>query len=143
MSERDPEVVNPKHINGMKKPPLGYMPLSAKLACSEALLDGRLKYGPHNWRDIPIEAMTYVEAAIRHIELYKVGEDRTRDTNVLNLGAVMACCAILIDAEVHGALIDNRRHSPEEANLLHEGEKWVARLQAAQDERERLKAEQG
>ena len=135
-------VVNPKQINGMKKPPLGYMPLSAKLACSEALFDGRLKYGPHNWRDIAIEAETYIEAAFRHLELYKVGEDRTRDTKVLNLGAVMACCAILIDAEVHGALIDNRRHSPEEADLLHEAEKWVAHLQEAQVERDRLKAKQ-
>src|SRR3546814_16244828 len=87
-------VVNPKQINGMKKPPLGYMPLSAKLACSEALFDGRLKYGPHNWRDIPIEAETYIEAAFRHLELYKVGEDLTRDTLVKNLGSVMACCEI-------------------------------------------------
>lgn len=128
---------NPKQAYGEKKPPLGYFPLSAMLAGLEALYDGRLKYDPHNWRDNPVEAMTYVDAMLRHAQLYKVGEELTRDTLVKNLGAVIACCAILIDAEAHGSLIDNRRHSKVEADLLHEGEAWVARLQAMQAERER------
>ncbi len=128
---------NPKQQFGDKKPPLGYLPLSAKLACMEALFDGKLKYGPHNWRDNPVEAMTYVEAAFRHLELWKVGEQVTRDTLVQNLGAVMACCSILIDAQAHGTLIDNRPHSPIEADLLHAGEEWVERLKECQRERER------
>ncbi|TPL66643.1 dATP/dGTP diphosphohydrolase domain-containing protein [Mesorhizobium sp. B2-4-1] len=126
---------NPKQAFGDKKPPLGYFPLSAKLACMEALYDGLLKYDPHNWRDTQVEAMTYVEAALRHLELYKVGEELTRDTLVKNLGAVMACCTILIDAAAHGTLIDNRRHSPVEADLLHQGEEWVERLKAVHKER--------
>jgi len=132
--------VNPKQQFGDKKPPLGYFPLSAQLACMEALYDGRLKYGPHNWRDTKVEAQTYIEAALRHLQLYKVGEDRTRDTDVHNLGAVMACCVILIDAEVHRTLIDNRRHSPEEANLLHLAESWVENLKECQRQREKEKA---
>lgn len=130
---------NPKQAFGDKKPPLGYLPMSAKLACMEALYDGMLKYGPHNWRDINVEAMTYVEAAMRHLELYKVGEEITRDTLVKNLGAVMACCTILIDAAAHGTLIDNRRHSKIEADLLHASEEWVARLKAVQQERDSAK----
>lgn len=132
---------NPKQIYGDKKPPLAYIPLSAQLAELEALYDGRLKYDPHNWRDNPVEAMTYVEAAMRHLQLYKVGEELTRDTLVKNLGAVKACCTILIDAAAHGTLIDNRRHSQIEADLLHEAEAWVSRLQAVQAERERQKKE--
>lgn len=130
---------NPKQAYGDKKPPLGYLPLSAKLACMEALYDGALKYGAHNWRQQPVEAMTYVEGAIRHLELYKVGEETTRDTLVSNLGAVMACCAILIDAAVHGTLLDNRRKSQAEADLLHEAETWVALLKEKQRERETAK----
>lgn len=129
-------MTNPKQQFGDKKPPLGYFPLSAQLACMEALYDGKLKYGPHNWREIQVEAQTYVEAAIRHLQLWKVGEERTRDTSVHNLGAVMACCTILIDAQLHGTLIDNRPVSQEEADLLHAAEVWVERLKAVQRERE-------
>lgn len=130
---------NPKQAFGDKKPPLGYIPLSAQLAELEALYDGLLKYTPLNWRANPVEAMTYVEAAMRHLQLWKVGEERTRDTFVQNLGAVKACCTILIDAAVHGTLIDNRPKSKAEADLLHEGEEWVERLKAVQRERERQK----
>jgi hypothetical protein len=130
---------NPKQAYGDKKPPLAYIPLSAQLAELEALYDGLLKYDPLNWRDNPVEAMTYVEAAMRHLQLWKVGEELTRDTLVKNLGAVKACCTILIDAAAHGTLIDNRPKSKVEADLLHEAEAWVARLKTMQAERETAK----
>ena len=133
--------VNPKQIYGDKKPPTSYFPLSATLAGLEALYDGKLKYGPHNWRDNPVEAMTYVEAALRHLQLYKVGEELTRDTKVKNLGAVIACAAILIDAAVHETLIDNRRHSPKEADLLYDAENWVESLNETHKERMKAKNE--
>ncbi|RUU74632.1 dATP/dGTP diphosphohydrolase domain-containing protein, partial [Mesorhizobium sp. M7A.F.Ca.MR.362.00.0.0] len=126
---------NPKAIFGDKKPPLGYIPLSAQLAELEALYDGMLKYEPLNWRETMVEAMTYVEAAMRHLQLWKVGEELTRDTLVKNLGAVKACCTILIDAAAHGTLIDNRPKSPVEADLLYEGEEWVERLKEVHQER--------
>lgn len=128
---------NPKQIFGDKKPPLAYIPLSAQLAELEALYDGMKKYGPHNWRERPVEAMTYIEAAMRHLQLFKVGEEITRDTLVSNLGAVKACCTILIDAMAHGTMIDNRPISQVEADLLHAGEEWVARLNQKQIERQR------
>lgn len=119
---------NPKQRYGDKKPPTAYFPLSALIYGLQAFYDGKLKYGPYNWREIPVEAMTYVEAAMRHLQLYKVGENFTRDTRVHNLGAVIACAAILLDAELHGTLIDNRPLSQAEADLLHEAEKWVQEL---------------
>lgn len=116
---------NPKKLYGDKKPPLSYFPLVAILAGLEALYDGRLKYGPYNWRDEPVEAMTYVDAALRHLELYANGEDVTRDTAVKNLGAVIACCAILLDAEAEGSLIDNRRISEAACLVMEAAENWV------------------
>lgn len=130
---------DPKKINGDKKPPLGYIPLSSQLAELSALYDGMLKYGPHNWRTKEVEAMSYINAAIRHLQLYKVGEEFTRDTLVHNLGAVKACCTILIDAALHGTLIDNRPISQQEADLLHDGEEWVGRLRATQELRDIVK----
>ena len=128
---------NPKKAYGDKKPGLHLNPLSAAIAQWEAQFDGALKYGETNWRDQPVEAMTYIDAAIRHIRLYENGEKYARDTKVQNLGAVMACCAILIDAELHGALIDNRKHSPATCDLLHtRGEEMVQVLRKAQADRQ-------
>jgi hypothetical protein len=128
---------NPKQIYGDKKPRLSLTPLSAQLAQWEAQYDGLLKYTEVNWRKNPIEALTYVDAAMRHLRLYENGENFARDTRVQNLGAVMACCAILIDAELHGTLIDNRHHSPQTCDLLHKrGEEMVRVLREAQAQRE-------
>lgn len=116
---------NPKQLYGDKKPPLSQLPLSAQIQATLALYDGFLKYGWRNWRDQPVEMQTYIEAAMRHLRLFEVGEDYTRDTKIHNLGAVIACCSILIDAELYGSAIDNRKHNPAEADLLHEAEKTI------------------
>ncbi|QXP44080.1 hypothetical protein [Stappia phage SI01] len=128
--EYNPMPPNPKQIYGDKKPDLRLLPLSAQLEQWGAHKDGALKYGPFNWRVNAVEANTYINAAKRHLELFAAGEDRTRDTDVHNLGAVMACCAILIDAALHGMMIDNRQKSSKECDLLHEMEDLVKRLTA-------------
>ncbi|QOE32082.1 hypothetical protein CPT_Palo_023 [Rhizobium phage Palo] len=130
---------NPKQAFGDKKPRLGLVPLSGMLKQQQAHMDGALKYGWVNWRENPVEAQTYIEAALRHLRLFENGEATARDTRVNNLGAVMACCAILIDAELHGTMIDNRRKSPETCDLLHEEEKMVAHLRKMQAKREERK----
>ena len=128
---------NPKQLFGDKKPRLSLIPLIAQLAQEEAQRDGMNKYGEYNWRDQPVEAMTYLDAALRHLQLYLNGEKLARDTKVQNLGAVMACCAILIDAEANGTMIDNRRHSKAACDALHDAEEMVAHLKAAQALREK------
>lgn len=73
-----------------------------------ALEDGAWKYRPYNWRENPVEAMTYIAAARRHLADYLDGKNAAHDSEVLNLAHVMACCAIVIDADEQGTLIDNR-----------------------------------
>jgi hypothetical protein len=131
---------NPKQLYGDKKPPLHLLPLAGMIHQSLAHMDGNLKYGFENWNEFPVEKLTYLGAILRHVELYKYGESFTRDTNVHNLGAVMACCAILIDAELNGNLIDNSRHSKATCDLLHNAEHIVSILNDAQKAREAEKA---
>lgn len=127
---------------GDKKPPLHLLPLGGMIHQALAHMDGNLKYGFENWNETPIESMTYIGAILRHTELYKYGERYARDTNVHNLGAVMACCAILIDAELNGNLIDNTRHSKATCDLMHNAESIVEALKEMQKERDATRQEQ-
>lgn len=132
-------VPNPKKAYGDKKPPLHLLPLAGMIHQSLAHLDGNYKYTFENWNTDPVEKLTYIGAILRHVELYKYGENFARDTGVHNLGGVMACCAILLDAELNGKLIDNTRHSQAACDLLHTAEYIVERLKDAQKEREAAK----
>lgn len=128
---------NPKKLYGDKKPPLAQLPLVAMAHASCAHYDGELKYGWRNWRENPVEALVYINAAMRHLMLWGEGEEYARDTGVNNLGAVIACCAILLDAQANEALIDNRSKSQVSCDLLHDLEKAVAKLKEMQVARER------
>lgn len=99
---------NPKKAMGMAKPPLHLIPGTALVHMAMSFKDGAAKYGPFNWRDDPVDVTTYIAAAKRHIDLYFNGQRLTSDSKVHNLGAVMACMAILLDAEACGTLIDDR-----------------------------------
>lgn len=135
--------VNPKSAFSGKKPRLTLVPLTAQLKQIEAHLDGALKYGEVNWREVEIQFKTYADAALRHLQLAINGEDTARDTTADNLGAVMACCAIIIDAKAHGTLVDNRDHSPAACDALYEAERMVAHLKKMQDRRDRKAKQDG
>lgn len=77
--------------------------------------DGTKGYGPYNWRDQPIEAMIYIDAAIRHCLQYLDGEEWEEvidsDGNVQLvpvLGLAKASIGILADAIENDTVIDNR-----------------------------------
>ena len=104
---------NPKQRYGDLKPDLSLVPGVAIAHAAMAFENGAVKYGPYNWRDKAVEARTYVAAAMRHLHAYLDGEEYSADTvaagkPVHNLGHVIACCAILLDAQEQGNLIDNR-----------------------------------
>lgn len=99
---------NPKTQFGIAKPGDYYTPPIPYYEYSLAHLQGALKYGPFNWRDDPISISTYFEAAKRHMELYKAGQRNAGDTGIHHLAHAMTCLSIIIDAEAHNTLIDDR-----------------------------------
>jgi len=99
---------NPKKRHGVLKPSAEYTPASALVWLYKAMEEGAGKYGPFNWRTSPVEAGTYYSAAWRHINLWYSGQQKDPTTGLHHLGYAMACMAILIDAELNSALIDNR-----------------------------------
>ena len=100
--------VNPKARVGALKAPLHLVPPVATIQMALALADGASKYGAFNYRKEPINVSTYVGAILRHLAAFQDGEDVADDSGVHHLSHVMACCALLLDSESMGILIDDR-----------------------------------
>lgn len=103
---------NPKTRFGMSKPGIYAIPPVALLHCGAGMNDGCVKYGLTNWREHEVSASVYYNAAFRHMAAWWDGERVASDSGVHHLGHVMACCAILLDAEHMGKLNDDRPAIP-------------------------------
>ena len=99
---------NPKRKYGAAKAPLQHVSALAKIEIGLAMGGGAHKYGAFNYRDAHIDALTYLGASERHMLLWADGVQRDDESGAHHLGPVMACCAILIDAEATGKFEDNR-----------------------------------
>jgi hypothetical protein len=70
---------------------------------------GARKYGKFNYRETPIAASTYEDAIERHLQLWFDGEDTDYESDASHLAHVIACCALLMDAQATGKLHDDRQ----------------------------------
>lgn len=109
---------NPKDLVGAKKAPLALVPPALIIGAAEAMSNGASKYGPYNWRDYPVEYMTYLEAQLRHIYALIDGEDLAQDSLIHHQKHVVASGGILLDCMGLGTLIDNRPKKGPAAKLL-------------------------
>ena len=108
---------NPKAAFGAAKAPLFGIPWSAVASLGTVMGGGGYKYGLYNYRDTKIATSTYHDAILRHFMLWADGEDvdpvavdgdPVPGSGVSHLAHIMACCALMIDAEVNGMLDDDR-----------------------------------
>lgn len=99
---------NPKDLLGNAKVSYSKVPAIAVAHTAMAMMDGAAKYGAYNWRDKDVVASIYVDAAKRHLDCWFEGQRTASDSKVHHLGHAMACCAILLDAEAKGKLVDDR-----------------------------------
>lgn len=99
---------NPKTQFGAVKPGTYYTPPYPLYEYSLAHMQGALKYGHYNWRNDPVSISTYIDAAKRHIDLYVAGQKNASDTGIHNLAHAMCCMSIIMDAELHNTLNDDR-----------------------------------
>ena len=99
---------NPKDAIGDTKLPLALLSPIAKAHWALAQHCGRVKYGAWNWREAGVRASVYISAIGRHMDGYLSGEQLDPADGTHHLGNVMACCAILLEAEARGNLTDDR-----------------------------------
>lgn len=103
---------NPKDMVGSNKLPLHLWPVEATAVGCLGLLEGECKYGRNNFiAGQGVVASIYIDAMERHIAEYKSGQNNDPVTGKPTLAGVLASCAILVKAEAHGMLIDDRDYS--------------------------------
>jgi len=133
MSELKP--TNPKDAIGSNKLPLHLWPETASALGCLGLLDGALKYGRSNFRAIGVRASIYYDASRRHLNKWFEGEDLDPDSGLPHLAHVLACVAILVDAEAAGKLNDDRMVAGGYTRFVDELTPHVARLKALHAEK--------
>jgi hypothetical protein len=108
--------INPKERFGRAKPSMHFIPPAAIILESIVAALGAKKYGAFNWRTQPVNATTYTDAIFRHLSEYLDGDEVDPESKVTVLAHIRSCCAILIDAELNGVLIDDRHKSATQVN---------------------------
>lgn len=105
--------MNPKLIQAMKENKIPFDKLPFKVLAGDAAVhaSGATKYGERNWRIDKILASTYEGAIMRHLMSWVNGEDVDPDSGYSHLYHIRACCAVVLDAEMHGTLIDDRNRA--------------------------------
>ena len=116
---------NPKTAVALNKPRLSDVPPVALFTLGAAMSDGAKKYGRFNWRDTSVTASVFYDAMMRHLTAWYNGENHADDSHVHHLGHLMASCAILLDAEVHGVFKDDR-DSRKPENISKYKEYWMS-----------------
>lgn len=104
--------MNPKDKVGAKKAPTRYVPQALVLETAAVMATGATKYGPFNWREQPVSAVTYAEAMQRHLSAWVEGQDNAEDSGLNHIAHIAASCGILLDAAANGTLLDDRTAGP-------------------------------
>lgn len=99
---------NPKTAIGDTKVPLALCSPIASAHWALAQYCGMRKYQAWNWRIAGVLVSTYISAIKRHLDAYESGEELDPVDGTHHLGNIMACAAILLDAQAAGKLDDDR-----------------------------------
>lgn len=127
----NPEYVkdtNPKDAIANNKAQLHLVPDSLNVYASLSFTEGAAKYGAYNWRAAGVRASVYKSAAERHLSKYWNGEWADPHTGVPHLASVIACCAIILDADLCDKLTDDRPPKANLSGLMDEVEGTVAHI---------------
>lgn len=103
------EGINPKNEAGAAKPSFHNIPPSALVAIGRVMEVGEQKYGRLNWRNQPVQASVYYDAAMRHLLSFWDGSNLDPETGLPHLWLAASNLAILIDGySLDGGIDDNR-----------------------------------
>lgn len=99
---------NPKDACGVRKAPMSTVPASVLAEVGVAMLEGALKYGRHNYREVGVRASVYYDGTLRHMLAWWEGEDIDADSNLSHITKAIASLTVLRDTMMRGMVEDDR-----------------------------------
>lgn len=99
---------NPKDAVGIKKVPTWFIPTCPQMELGLAMMEGARKYGAFNWRVDGVRGSVYYDAAMRHLNAWKEGQDTDPDSGLPHLMKAAACLFILRDSIIMQNWTDDR-----------------------------------
>lgn len=82
------------------------LPSLSTQAIVEVLTFGANKYGAENWRLVDNHKNRYYAAAMRHIEAWRQGEQKDKESGLHHLAHALCCLTFLITPELEGVKND-------------------------------------
>ena len=79
------------------KPLMGCIPPHAELLIAEVLTYGAKKYDRENWRTIDCLEVRYLDAAMRHLNAYRRGEEIDPESGLPHLAHVVCCLMFILE----------------------------------------------
>lgn len=78
---------------------MGAIPPDAELAVARVLTFGAEKYARDNWRKVPDMDVRYMDAALRHLNAYRRGEQVDAESGESHLAHAACCIMFLLQIE--------------------------------------------
>lgn len=95
------------HENKARKRQLQLLPPDALFAIAGAMEEGARKYGAASWRQTGISASDYAGSMMRHLLAWQDGQSCDKESGLLHLAHLAACCMVVLDAMSVGMLKDD------------------------------------
>jgi len=122
----DAKPTNPKDACGVRKAPMSTVPANVLAELGTAMLEGALKYGRHNYREVGVRASVYYDGTMRHLMAWWEGEDIDTDSNLSHITKAIASLTVLRDAMMRDMVEDDR--PPKTPNMYADLNKRAAEL---------------
>jgi hypothetical protein len=99
---------NPKDAVGTKKAPMSTVSAPVMMEVGVAMLEGALKYGRHNYREIGVRSSVYYDACLRHMMAWWEGENTDPESGLSHVTKAIAGLMVLRDAMIRDKMVDDR-----------------------------------
>lgn len=99
---------NPKDLIGARKAKFSVIPAGVLFDVGNAMTEGMVKYGRHNYRHAGIRASVYYDAAMGHQADWWEGQDIDPESGLSHITKAIASLVVLRDAMLQGMMTDDR-----------------------------------
>ena len=88
--------------------PFHVLPWRVVYEMALGMMEGGIKYGKHNYREVGVRASVYYDATMRHLDDWYVGKPIYHESGLSHLSKALSSSQVLLDSMVKGNWVDDR-----------------------------------